>query len=90
MSMVYLGDGTYIDTDDMSNEDYAEFCEHRKNLEKYYKYKDAESAKLKANMLGININERLDNAGEFLWEMLLGTDTHIQGAMKSIANRVEE
>ncbi len=90
MSMVCIGRGTYLDTDDLSNEGYAEFCEHRKNLEKYYKYRNNESAKLKAKMLGINIDKVLNDAEKFLHDILWGTDINIHNAMRCIAERVEE
>lgn len=57
MSMIYLGNSTYFDTDDLDDWEYSEFCKHRENLRKYYKYKNDDNAILKGKMLGINIKE---------------------------------
>lgn len=102
MSMVYVGNRTYIDTDELDNEGYAEFCKHMENLEKYYKYKDNESAKIKAKMLGVDIDKILDEARTFLMYAIYGTadevyisiyhrdEFDIDYNMKCIAYKIEE
>lgn len=102
MSMIYIGNGAYLDTDELDNESYADFCKHRANLEKYYKYKDNESAKLKAKMIGVDIDKILDDAKTFLMYAIYGSDepiyismvygdkVNIDYSMKCIAYRVDD
>lgn len=95
MSMVYLGNSTYFDTDDLDDWDYSEFCKHRENLRKYYKYKNDDNAILKGKMLGINIKEMIDKAEEFIVENILGysymgKNNEFQQVIFNIANDIEE
>lgn len=95
MSMIYLGNSTYFDTDDLDDWDYSEFCKHRENLRKYYKYKNDDNAILKGKMLGINIKEMIDKAEEFIVENILGysymgKNNEFQQAIFNIANDIEE
>ena len=95
MSMIYLGNSTYFDTDDLDDWDYSEFCKHRENLRKYYKYKNDDNAILKGNMLGINIKEMIDKAEEFIVENILGysymgKNNEFQQVIFNIANDIEE
>lgn len=95
MSMVYLGNSTYFDTDDLDDWEYSEFCKHRENLRKYYKYKGDDNAILKGKMLGINIKEMIDKAEEFIFENILGMsyigeNKEFQQAIFNIANDIEE
>jgi hypothetical protein len=89
MGMIYLGnqtydkpDGTsyktptYIDSDDLSDEDYYNFCIHRDNLRKFYKLKDNENAITKANMLGINIQKLIEDAEDFVAVNLLYNESN--------------
>lgn len=94
MSMIYLGNSTYFDTDDLDDWEYSEFCKHRENLRKYYKYKDDDNAILKGKMLGINIKEMIDKAEEFIVENILGysymgKNNEFQQAIFNIANDIE-
>lgn len=95
MAMIYLGNSTYFDTDDLDDLDYSEFCKHRENLRKYYKYKDDDNAILKGKLIGIDIKEIIDKAEEFIFENILGmsyTDKNkeFQQVMFNIANNIEE
>lgn len=95
MSMIYLGNSTYFDTDDLDDCDYSEFCKHRENLRKYYKYKNDDNAILKGKMLGINIKEMIDKAEEFIVENILGysymgKNNEFQQVIFNIANDIEE
>ncbi len=95
MSMIYLGNSTYFDTDDLDDWDYSEFCKHRENLRKYYKYKNDDNAILKGKMLGINIKEMIDKAEEFIVENILGysymgKNNEFQQVIFNIANDIEE
>lgn len=95
MSMIYLGNSTYFDTDDLDNLDYSEFCKHNEHLRKYYKYKDDDNAILKGKMLGINIKEMIDKAEEFIFENILemsyiGKNKEFQQVIFNIANDIEE
>ena len=94
MSMIYLGNSTYFDTDDLDDWEYSEFCKHRENLRKYYKYKDDDNAILKGKMLGINIKEMIDKAEEFIVENILGysymgKNNEFQQSIFNIANDIE-
>lgn len=95
MSMIYLGNSTYFDTDDLDDWEYSEFCKHRENLRKYYKYKNDDNAILKGKMLGINIKEMIDKAEEFIVENILGysymgKNNEFQQIIFNIANDIEE
>lgn len=95
MSMIYLGNSTYFDTDDLDDWEYSEFCKHRENLRKYYKYKNDDNAILKGKMLGINIKEMIDKAEEFIVENILGysymgKNNEFQQVIFNIANDIEE
>lgn len=95
MSMIYLGNSTYFDTDDLDDWEYSEFCKHRENLRKYYKYKGDDNAILKGKMLGINIKEMIDKAEEFIFENILGMsymskNNEFQQVIFNIANDIEE
>lgn len=95
MSMIYLGNSTYFDTDDLDDWDYSEFCKHRENLRKYYKYKNDDNAILKGKMLGINIKEMIDKAEEFIVKNILGysymgKNNEFQQVIFNIANDIEE
>lgn len=94
MSMIYLGNSTYFDTDDLDDWEYSEFCKHRENLRKYYKYKNDDNAILKGKMLGINIKEIIDKAEEFIFENILGMsyigNKEFEQVIFNIANDIEE
>lgn len=95
MAMIYLGNSTYFDTDDLDDLDYSEFCKHRENLRKYYKYKDDDNAILKGKLIGIDIKEIIDKAEEFIFENILGMsytnkNKEFQQVMFNIANNMEE
>lgn len=95
MAMIYLGNSTYFDTDDLDDLDYSEFCKHRENLMKYYKYKDDDNAILKGKLIGIDIKEIIDKAEEFIFENILGMsytskNKGFQQVIFNIANDIEE
>lgn len=95
MAMIYLGNSTYFDTDDLDALDYSEFCKHRENLRKYYKYKDDDNAILKGKLIGIDIKEIIDKAEEFIFENILGMsyigeNKEFQQVIFNIANNMEE
>lgn len=95
MAMIYLGNSTYFDTDDLDDLDYSEFCKHRENLRKYYKYRNDKNAILKGKLIGIDIKEIIDKAEEFIFENILGMsytgkNKEFQQVMFNIANNIEE
>lgn len=66
--MVYLGQGSYFDTDDLSDAEYSEWCKHKENVEKYFKYRRDKNAELKAQMIGLDIKKLLGAAADFAEE----------------------
>ena len=60
MSMIYIGESRYFDTDELSHYLYNEFCKHRDNLQKYYPRKDNINFRAKAKLLGIDIDKIID------------------------------
>ena len=102
MAMIYLGNSTYFDTDDLDDLDYSEFCKHRENLRKYYNKRNNESMILKATVLGIDIKEIISKAEDFVATNLLGEFDNwrnrfnikgikrVEQAVYIIANDIEE
>ena len=102
MSMIYLGNSAYFDTDDLDAWEYSEFCKHRENLRKYYDKKDNINAVLKGNMIGIDIKKLVSEAEDFVAVYLLGhhdawrnlnsdrVKEDIDNTVYIIANDVEE
>lgn len=71
MSMVYIGESHYFDTDDFSDFLYNEFCKHRDNLQKYYIRKDDINFRAKTKLLGIDIDKIIDDAMYFVADKIL-------------------
>lgn len=95
MSMIYLGNSTYFDTDNLDDLEYSEFCKHRENLRKYYNKKDNSVAISKGKLLGIDIKKIISEAEDFILDNILGMsyigkDKEFQQAIFNIANNIEE
>jgi hypothetical protein len=65
MSLIQVGKNSYIDTDDFDQETYAEFCEHKENIIKYYKLSKNKEACAKALMSGIDLKKTMNDAREW-------------------------
>lgn len=90
MSMIYIGNRTYFDTDLLDNENYADFCKYRDNLRKYYKFWFDSKAKAKAMMIGINIDEIMRETVGFFKELFAGYDLDVLSVIQCIAYDTEE
>lgn len=101
MGMIYLGNSTYVDSDDMDDAVYAEFCKHRDNLRRYYEFKDNDSAISKGKIIGVDIPKLIAEAEDFIaiyfldydadWRFWNGEkDSKVDKIAYIIANNVEE
>lgn len=90
MSMVYIGNRTYFDTDLLDNKGYADFCKYRDNLRKYFKYWFNNESKAKAMLIGINIDEIMAETSRFFKELFAGYGLDVYSVMQCIAYDTEE
>lgn len=72
MSMIYLGESHYFDTDSLDNCDYAMFCKHKNNLENYYNKRKDRHFVEKAKLIGLDINQLISEAEDFVYSVILG------------------